>query len=55
MEMRIREIVLLISNTGLLSGCLKNQTNSKNKNSQINEKLYKHKKSTLTMKTTKSL
>lgn len=23
--MRIREIVLLISNTGLLSGCLKNQ------------------------------
>lgn len=37
--MRIREIVLLISNTGLLSGCLKNQTNSKTKISQINAKL----------------
>lgn len=53
MEMRIRDIVfLLISNIRLLSGRLKNQTNSKAESFQINEKLYRHSKSTLTMKTT---
>lgn len=56
MEKRTREIVfLLISNIKLLSGCLKTQTNSKTKSSQIDEKLYRYKKSTLTMKTTKFL